>query len=83
MLKDKDWLTGSKCTWADLAFVPWNLHIDFLMKASGGAIKWDKKAFPEFTSWQERMLLRAGVKRAIAKTMLHAMNSNATGEVKK
>lgn len=59
---------GDKCTWADLAFLPWNLQIDLLMQGYEGEIKWDKAAFPNFKDWQERVLLREGVKRAVAKT---------------
>lgn len=66
-LKGKEWLVSNKCTWADLAFVPWNLQIGYLLQGYEGENKWNKEAFPAFTNWHERMLSRAGVRRAIAK----------------
>lgn len=75
VLKGKEWLVGDKCTWADLAFVPWNLQIDFLMQGREGAEKWDKEAFPNFKKWQDRMLGRDGVKTAVGKTMDKEVNS--------
>lgn len=69
-LKEKQWLVGEKCTWADVAFVPWNLQTGFLFQGSGeGAEKWDVEAFPAFEAWQDRMLGMEGVGKAVGKTM--------------
>lgn len=68
-LKGKEWLVGDKCTWADLAFLPWNMQIGFLMQGWEGEEKWDIENFPEFKRWQDSMLEMEGVKRAMAKMM--------------
>lgn len=74
-LKGKEWLVGDKCTWADLAFVPWNLQIAFLMQGYEGEVKWDVETFPNFKRWQDRMLTMEGVSRAVAKSMDHEVAS--------
>lgn len=47
------WLVGDKCTYADLAFVPWDMLLGFLMG--------DEKIFeanPHFKQWHERLMSR-------------------------
>ncbi|KAI4264424.1 MAG: hypothetical protein L6R42_000460 [Xanthoria sp. 1 TBL-2021] len=62
-LKDKEWLVGTKCTYADLAFVMWNINIDFVM--ASGPVKWDIEAFPHFKKWMDAMKARPSVAMAM------------------
>ena len=55
-LAGRQWLVGDKCTYADLAFVMWNMNIPFLMKDRPG--DWDVEQYPNFKRWQEAMLGR-------------------------
>jgi glutathione S-transferase len=61
-LEGKEWLVGDKCTFADLAFVPWNERIDATTLCAP-----DKKfdGFPNVQAWHERMLARASWKKAM------------------
>lgn len=55
-LEGKQWLVGSKATFADLAFAPWNDRIDALI-LSAPEKKFD--GFPNVQSWHERITSRA------------------------
>ena len=77
-LQGKDWLLGDKCTWADLAFVPWSLQIDFLMRGWEGEVKWDVEQFPAFKAWQARMLEKEGCKKAVSKMLEKEVISEGT-----
>ncbi|KAL8725343.1 MAG: hypothetical protein Q9166_007403 [cf. Caloplaca sp. 2 TL-2023] len=68
-LHGKQWLVGEKCTWADLAFLPWNLQIAFFLQGREGDELWDIEKFPNFKGWQDRMLGMDGVERAMGKMM--------------
>ncbi|RJE22359.1 Glutathione S-transferase protein-domain protein [Aspergillus sclerotialis] len=63
-LSGRQWLVGDKCTFADLAFVPWQ---DMLCLIMGG--KHDEEAFasefPNVHGWMERMKQRPEVKRVL------------------
>ncbi|RAL03514.1 glutathione S-transferase family protein [Aspergillus ibericus CBS 121593] len=65
ILSDRDWLVGEKCTYADLAFVMWNLQIEFFMKDRTGEEAWRKEEFPAFVEWQGRMMGREAVQRVV------------------
>ncbi|PYI01804.1 glutathione S-transferase, partial [Aspergillus sclerotiicarbonarius CBS 121057] len=65
ILSERDWLVGDKCTYADLAFVMWNLQIEFFMAGRTGEEAWRKDEVPFFTRWQERMLEREAVKMVV------------------
>ena len=67
ILKQRDWLVGDKCTWADLAWVPWNVGIDFaLAKDKGGPVKFSEDEFPAYKGWMERMRAKESVKKVLA-----------------
>ncbi|OJZ83795.1 hypothetical protein ASPFODRAFT_49233 [Aspergillus luchuensis CBS 106.47] len=69
VLKDRDWLVGDKCTYADLAFVMWNTQIAFFMSGREGDQAWRPEEFPHFTRWQEAMLARESVKKVVGVLM--------------
>lgn len=69
VLKDRDWLVGDKCTYADLAFVMWNMQIAFFMAGREGDQAWRPEEFPHFTRWQEAMLARESVKKVVGVLM--------------
>ncbi|KAF5501867.1 Glutathione S-transferase-like protein gedE [Colletotrichum aenigma] len=66
ILKDREYLVGGKCTYADLSFIPWNLV------ALGAPFfkdeLWEKHEiktrFPHFLAWHERLNARPSVKAA-------------------
>lgn len=63
-LEGKSWLVGDKMTYADLAFVPWNDRLDFVILATPEQ-KFD--GFPNVKAWHERMTSRPSWKRAMEK----------------
>lgn len=56
-LDGKDWLVGDKCTYADLAFVPWQRIAGMI----GGENFYDK--YPKVKAWLDRMQDRPSVKK--------------------
>lgn len=54
-LEGKKWLVGDKCTFADLAFAPWNDRIDMVIMCKPEQ-KFD--GFPNVKAWHERMTSR-------------------------
>ncbi|PYH63253.1 short-chain dehydrogenase/reductase [Aspergillus vadensis CBS 113365] len=63
ILKGKSWLVGEKCTYADLAFLPWNYQLGMLIRSDDnhdilGLYPWVK-------AWQERMEVRESWKRTM------------------
>ncbi|KAJ4317647.1 hypothetical protein N0V84_007246 [Fusarium piperis] len=63
VLKDKNWLVGDKCTFADLAFLPWNDRIDMLVLSK--SIDEIRGQYPHFSAWQARMVARDSWKKAM------------------
>ncbi|KAJ5667374.1 glutathione S-transferase [Penicillium longicatenatum] len=61
VLSKQEWLVGTKCTYADLAFVMWNMQIPFFMASRRGEHAWRPEEFPHFTRWQNAMMARASV----------------------
>lgn len=59
---DAQWLVGSKMTFADMAFVPWNCRLDEVLKQS-----WDEvfEGVPHVRAWHERMIALPSWKRAM------------------
>ncbi|KAI5845646.1 glutathione S-transferase [Morchella snyderi] len=53
------WLVGGRCSYADLAFVPWHWVLDHFVELRG----W-REGFPAVAGWQERMAGRAAVRGA-------------------
>ncbi|PYI11804.1 short-chain dehydrogenase/reductase [Aspergillus sclerotiicarbonarius CBS 121057] len=63
LLRNKTWLVGEKCTYADLAFLPWNNRLEMLIpREDGGEIL---EAYPWVAGWQRRMEEREAWKRAM------------------
>ncbi|SMR59289.1 unnamed protein product [Zymoseptoria tritici ST99CH_1A5] len=60
-----EYLVGSKCTYADLAFVPWHWLILFPPHLMGEdfAAEWEKE-FPAAWAWNERLQARPSVAKA-------------------
>lgn len=54
---------GDKCTFADLAFVPWNTRLDSVLATLPGEDPLD--SFPNVRLWHHRMITRDSWKRAI------------------
>ncbi|KAI9904833.1 hypothetical protein N3K66_001362 [Trichothecium roseum] len=64
------WLVGSKCTYADLSFVPWNiLCLTRLFPEGGLDVEQD---FPEFFQWHQSMVARPATDATIRQRE-HAM----------
>jgi glutathione S-transferase len=63
-LKGKDWLIGGKCTFADLAFLPWNARLDSVLLTPPGD---DPLApYPNVQAWHQRMLARGSWERVMS-----------------
>ncbi|KAF5004316.1 hypothetical protein F66182_16050 [Fusarium sp. NRRL 66182] len=62
-LEGKSWLVGDKCTFADLAFVPWNTRLDSVLATLPGEDPLD--SFPNVRLSHHRMITRDSWKRAI------------------
>lgn len=63
ILKDRDWLVGDKCTFADLSFLPYNDRIDMLVLSK--PIDEIRTQYPHFAAWQGRMVERDSWKKAM------------------
>ncbi|THV68168.1 putative glutathione S-transferase [Aureobasidium pullulans] len=60
-LKDQgtDYLVGDKYTYADLAFIPWNLLLPFIFGEESEAFHAEvKKELPTYHAWFERIMAR-------------------------
>jgi glutathione S-transferase len=60
----KSYLVGDKCTYADLAFVPWHwlLLSPPQIMGEGFAKEW-QESYPKCWEWSERLLERDAVKK--------------------
>ncbi len=61
MLKDKEYLVGGKCTYADLVFLTWAAIVPFLL--GDGSAEEIKKDYPSYSAWLERLMSRPAVKK--------------------
>jgi glutathione S-transferase len=50
ILKDKEWLVGGKCSYADLSFLPWNGLLGWMSGFDG----WQEK-YPKVAAWDAKM----------------------------
>ncbi|KAJ5633551.1 glutathione S-transferase [Penicillium herquei] len=66
VLSKQEWLVGEKCTYADLAFVMWNMQIPFFMASRTGEHAWKPEEVPHFTRWQTAMMARPSVFKAMS-----------------
>lgn len=62
--EDGPWLVGGKFSYADLAFVSWQLVVEDLLKE-----KVDVEAFTEVKGWMERMKGREAVGKVVAEML--------------
>ncbi|KAF7941445.1 hypothetical protein EAE99_001082 [Botrytis elliptica] len=60
-----EWLVGNKCTYADLAYVAWNASVGLFMQ---GQPEWKPEEFPNFLRWQQSMMDRPSVQKALSFT---------------
>ncbi|PGG96477.1 glutathione S-transferase, partial [Blastomyces parvus] len=65
--KERQYLVGDKCSFADLAFIPWHSHVDKAIGrgAFGGGVE-QAKDFPYMHAWMERIRGREGAKEVSA-----------------
>jgi len=64
----EEWLVGGKCSYADIAFVPWQLGISKVAKKE----EYDVDNYPHVKAWIARMLEREGTKKGYeSKQVLH------------
>jgi glutathione S-transferase len=66
-LKGKDYLVGNKCTLADLAFIPWDLMLDFVLQgdSEAGTASDRQQLFPNWYKWHTRVTQRPSVQKMI------------------
>ncbi|GKZ25552.1 glutathione S-transferase, nitrogen catabolite repression regulator [Aspergillus brasiliensis] len=63
VLEGKQWLVGDKCTFADLAFLPWNTRLGMALLTPSGE---DPLApYPNVQAWQRRMESRPSWQKAM------------------
>lgn len=61
VLADREYLVGGKCTYADLAFIPWFKSVPI---AFGDEEVDLAKEYPNFGAWMERLSARPAVQKA-------------------
>ncbi|KAL9476136.1 hypothetical protein ACSS6W_005977 [Trichoderma asperelloides] len=66
-LRGKEHLVGDKCTLADLAFIPWDLMLDFVLQGDTEAetAQGRQKLFPNWYRWHTKIAQRPSVQRMI------------------
>ncbi|KAK7420056.1 hypothetical protein QQZ08_010584 [Neonectria magnoliae] len=63
ILEGKEWLVGGKCTYADLAFAPWNTLVAVIGDTME-KFEIDTK-YKNYTAWHKRMLARPAVQKGL------------------
>lgn len=66
-LRGKEYLVGGKCTLADLAFIPWDLMLDFVLQGDAEAetAQDRQKLFPNWYRWHTKIAQRTSVQKMI------------------
>ncbi|CAN8097854.1 unnamed protein product [Discula destructiva] len=64
ILEGKTYLVGEKCTYADIAFFPWNNLIKLLF-GDEAATAVPESQYPNFWAWHKRVLERPAVQKAL------------------
>ena len=86
-LENREWLVGDKCTYADLAFLPWQAGVPDML--AGQPLEYDPaKEFPHVQAWIERMMAMPGVakvweERAAKKAAMLKQQAEKAAEEKK
>ena len=80
---DPVWLVGDKCTYADLAFVPWNLLLLARLFPDGDFDP--QKEFPEFFRWYQHTIKRPAVYEVVQmrETAMQTMEDTAAAALPK
>ncbi|KAI0132324.1 glutathione S-transferase [Xylariales sp. AK1849] len=60
ILKDKEYLVGDKCTYADISFIAWESVLRMLFANELERFK----AFPNYSAWYERITARPAIQKA-------------------
>lgn len=63
-LRNREWLVGDRCSYADLSFVTWCHVAEGIFKQLGRSDVSEK--YPRYASWLEAMGRRASVKETVA-----------------
>lgn len=63
VLKDRKWLVGEKCTYADLSFLGWDTFLGFILGETGEAEL--KSRYPSYGRWIELMMARPTVRKVL------------------
>ncbi|KAL8711978.1 MAG: hypothetical protein Q9220_003674 [cf. Caloplaca sp. 1 TL-2023] len=63
ILIDKEYLVGDKCSYADLAFIPWSTLVPSLL----GGVEKDEIArdAPHYNAWMDKLTARPAVKKVL------------------
>ncbi|KAL4995983.1 glutathione S-transferase [Aspergillus recurvatus] len=64
--EDGPWLVGGRCSFADLAWVSWQITLTKIITKEDG---YDVADFPAVKDWLDRMMRREGVGKAMAEIM--------------
>ncbi|PGH13210.1 hypothetical protein AJ79_03768 [Helicocarpus griseus UAMH5409] len=64
--EERKWLVGDKCSFADLAWLPWHGALKMIIEGAGGegVVFEQEKEFPRMHEWMQRMREVEGVKEA-------------------
>ena len=67
-LQGKDYLVGGNITLADLAFVPWDLALDLILRGDPETATLEKRriVWPNWYAWHSLLLERPAVQKMIA-----------------
>ncbi|KAJ9636759.1 hypothetical protein H2201_003011 [Coniosporium apollinis] len=57
-----EYLVGDKCTYADLAWVPWDMALQFLL---GEGAKKLEEELPTYKAWHDRLMARPAVQKIV------------------
>lgn len=60
---DGPWLVGGKCSFADLAWIPWQVIVTAIIQPEDGYTVED---YPHVKNWLDRMMARPGVQKGMA-----------------
>ena len=63
ILSDREYLVGGKCSYADLAFVPWSAVGGWLLGVDDKEIA---SQYPNYSTWLGRLMSRPAVKKVFA-----------------
>ena len=65
-LEGKTWLVGDKCTYADLAYVMWDMALPIMMQTDQYPERFTIDKYPNFKAWHERMMAMESIRKCMA-----------------